>query len=136
MIVTIYNSQTGEISAVISSGSRQMIDLNVKDSESWIEGEYAPESFYIDSGKPVEFPSKPSYPCNFDYTTKSWVWDQGRSWAELRSKRNNLLAKSDWTQVADAPVDAASWSTYRQALRDLPSKTTDPRNPIWPEPPQ
>ena len=53
----------------------------------------------------------------------------------LRSQRDELLAQSDWTQVADAPVDAAVWATYRQALRDLPANTTDPRNPTWPTKP-
>jgi hypothetical protein len=37
----------------------------------------------------------------------------------VRDQRNNLLAESDWTQVADAPVDQAAWATYRQELRDL-----------------
>ena len=54
---------------------------------------------------------------------------------ELRSHRDLLLKSSDWTQVTDAPVDQAAWATYRQALRDLPANTTDPRNPVWPEPP-
>ena len=53
----------------------------------------------------------------------------------LRSQRNELLSQSDWTQVADAPVDAAAWATYRQALRDLPANTTDPANPTWPTKP-
>jgi len=53
----------------------------------------------------------------------------------LRSQRDELLAQSDWTQVADAPVDAAAWATYRQALRDLPANTVDPRNPTWPTKP-
>jgi len=57
------------------------------------------------------------------------------SWAALRARRDSLLLQSDWTQVADAPVDASAWSTYRQALRDLPANTTDPLNPVWPTPP-
>lgn len=39
--------------------------------------------------------------------------------ATQRSRRDGLLLSSDWTQVADAPVDAAAWATYRQELRDL-----------------
>ena len=39
--------------------------------------------------------------------------------ANQRTRRDGLLLSSDWTQVADAPVDAATWATYRQALRDL-----------------
>jgi hypothetical protein len=45
----------------------------------------------------------------------------------MRYWRNTELARTDWTQVADAPVDKAAWATYRQALRDLPSSNADPR---------
>jgi hypothetical protein len=45
-------------------------------------------------------------------------WDDNIA-AGNRSKRNALLTESDWTQVADAPVDATAWATYRQALRDI-----------------
>ena len=54
----------------------------------------------------------------------------------VRAKRNRLLIESDWTQVADAPVDTTAWAEYRQALRDLPANTTDPENPVWPTPPE
>jgi hypothetical protein len=55
----------------------------------------------------------------------------------IRSQRNDLLAASDWTQAADAPVDAKVWAAYRQALRDLPANITDPTAEIkWPEPPK
>ena len=52
---------------------------------------------------------------------------------QLRTHRNELLAASDWTQVADAPVDKAAWATYRQALRDIPSQTDFPWNTTWPD---
>ena len=42
----------------------------------------------------------------------------------MRAVRNDLLAQSDWTQVADAPVDREAWATYRQALRDFPATWT------------
>jgi hypothetical protein len=45
----------------------------------------------------------------------------------LRYWRDAELTRTDWTQVADAPVDQAAWATYRQALRDLPASHTDPR---------
>jgi hypothetical protein len=57
------------------------------------------------------------------------------AWRQLRFKRSRMLVKSDWTQAPDAPVDAAAWAAYRQALRDLPQNTQDPRNVTWPEPP-
>ena len=46
-------------------------------------------------------------------------------WAErMRLHRDRLLQESDWTQVADAPVDREAWATYRQTLRDFPATWT------------
>jgi hypothetical protein len=62
-----------------------------------------------------------------------------RAMAGLRTKRNSLLASTDWTQSPDSPLTAeakAEWATYRQSLRDLPSNTPDPTNPSWPDEPQ
>ena len=54
----------------------------------------------------------------------------------LRSKRNQLLAETDWTQSRDVTLpNDAEWAAYRQALRDLPENTTDPANPVWPTKP-
>ena len=47
--------------------------------------------------------------------------------ARLRHWRDTELIRTDWTQVADAPVDQATWATYRKKLRDLPSSNSDPR---------
>jgi len=53
---------------------------------------------------------------------------------QVRLWRNSELARTDWTQVADAPVNAEAWATYRQALRDLPA-TINLANPVLPDPP-
>jgi hypothetical protein len=45
----------------------------------------------------------------------------------MRYWRDGELARTDWTQVEDAPVDKAAWATYRQALRDLPASNANPR---------
>ena len=56
--------------------------------------------------------------------------------AEARKYRELLLSKSDWTQVADAPVDQAAWAAYRQELRDVTSQETFPTEVAWPVAPQ
>ena len=59
-------------------------------------------------------------------------------WSILRLNRASLLTGSDWTQMPDSPlsdVKKQEWAIYRQALRDLPSSTTDPSNPTWPDKP-
>ena len=55
--------------------------------------------------------------------------------AQVRAKRNKLLAESDWTQVADAPVNQAAWATYRQALRDITEQDGFPLSVTYPESP-
>jgi hypothetical protein len=52
-------------------------------------------------------------------------------WQVIRTQRNQLLKDSDWTQLADTPVDKTSWATYRQELRDITAQP-DPFNITWP----
>ena len=53
----------------------------------------------------------------------------------VRATRGEKLKDSDWTQVADAPVDQAAWAAYRQALRDITSQEGFPWTVEWPEQP-
>jgi len=49
--------------------------------------------------------------------------------ASNRSKRNSLLAQSDWTQANDSPLAAekkVEWASYRTALRNLPASSDWP----------
>ena len=73
-----------------------------------------------------------------------WAWDGEAfhgpdplplSWDAIRGQRDRLLEASDWTQVADAPVDAAAWAVYRQQLRDIPQNFDSPDDVVWPEAP-
>jgi hypothetical protein len=58
----------------------------------------------------------------------------------LRRKRNFLIKGSDVYSLPDYPHPTPevrqAWFDYRQALRDLPSTTEDPANPVWPVPPE
>lgn len=71
----------------------------------------------------VEIPDLPPTPEEID-----------AKWAEIRAERNALLAACDWTQLPDAPVDAAPWAVYRQELRDITTQA-DPFNIVWPTQP-
>jgi hypothetical protein len=55
----------------------------------------------------------------------------------VRIRRDQLLAESDWTQLADAPVDASAWAAYRQELRDITLNANFPnlQDTDWPETP-
>jgi hypothetical protein len=57
---------------------------------------------------------------------------------ELRLQRTYKLTETDWRVGNDSPLSPEKiqeWRIYRQALRDLPTNTTDPENPVWPEAP-
>lgn len=135
MKATIYNPSNGQISSTVYSSKPENLELNLPEGASWVEGEYSADAYYIKDGAAVELPENPDYPCNFDYSLEQWVWDEDKSWDDLRSERDKLLVASDWTQVPDAPVDQPAWATYRQELRVLPDNTEDPRNITWPTKP-
>ena len=58
---------------------------------------------------------------------------------KLRDDRNILLDRSDKYASSEYPHKTGeikqAWKVYRQALRDLPSITEDPENPVWPTAP-
>lgn len=61
-----------------------------------------------------------------------------RKSAEIRSRRNQLLADSDWSQLADAPLNEekkARWIEYRKALRDVTGQPDFPVQVTWPQQP-
>lgn len=55
--------------------------------------------------------------------------------AQVRVKRDQLLAECDWTMVNDAPTDKDVWGQYRQALRDVSEQAGFPDSVVWPESP-
>ena len=59
-------------------------------------------------------------------TAKMDEIDTAAPMKELRRQRNAKLAESDWMGNSDVTMSSA-WTTYRQALRDLP----DGASPTW-----
>ena len=61
----------------------------------------------------------------------------------LREERNRRIAETDWMSFSDSPTMTDAWKTYRQTLRDLPSKS-EPQldengqltNVTWPTKPE
>jgi hypothetical protein len=70
------------------------------------------------------------------------AWNAGafdRAMADLRSRRDRLLASCDWVMMSDSPIaDKTEWETYRQALRDITNGLTtveDVNAVTWPTKP-
>lgn len=68
------------------------------------------------------------------------AWNAGafdRAMVDLRSKRNNLLAETDYLALSDQTL-SVEMSTYRQSLRDITNGLTtvdDVNNVTWPTKP-
>ena len=116
---TLYNAETGEITAIMS-GSVDDAELN----GPYREGAFDPDTHTVVDGVAVQKPDSVLEEQEIKKATSKMIL-----------LRDGRLKDSDWTQVPDAPVDAAAWATYRQQLRDLPANTTDPRTVEWPVPP-
>ena len=55
----------------------------------------------------------------------------------IRSERDRLIAETDWSQGKDiADSVSAKYTTYRQALRDVPTQTGFPWDVQWPTKPE
>lgn len=75
------------------------------------------------------------------WVNEEWQLDSDALWVEIRSRRDLELAKCDWTQIGDnqlTETQQTEWTTYRQALRDVPlnnPSVTTLESVAWPTPP-
>ena len=53
-----------------------------------------------------------------------------------RTERNILLAETDYAALSDTPEMSDAMTTYRQALRDVPSQEGFPSDITWPTKPE
>lgn len=141
MKYTIYNPDTGEISAVVASIDSAMIANNLG-SATYIPGEYDSKTHYIVDGTAV---AKPAVPVDllkhydFDYTTKSWVLNNIKTQRLVRTQRNSLLSKVDrvnpvWYNTL-SDQQRSELAAYRQALLDVPQQSGFPESVAWPTQP-
>ena len=87
----------------------------------------------------IVFPEGYEKPPKAEFEAKLQELIDAQPLKELREERNKRLTECDWVATraftTDTPVPE-EWKTYMQTLRDLPSTTEDPANPVWPTPPQ
>lgn len=87
----------------------------------------------------IKFPEGYEKPPKEEFEAKLKELIDAQPWKELREERNRRLAEVDWMFSGDYKIDPEiyqEWLVYRKALRDLPSTTEDPANPVWPEKPE
>jgi hypothetical protein len=94
-----------------------------------------PEWHSSDTYESIVFPEGYEKPSKDDFETKLREYRAAKPLKELRQERNRRLTECDWVVIratsTDTPIPE-EWKVYMQALRDLPSTTEDPANPVWP----
>ena len=94
---------------------------------------------YNTSWESIEVPEGYEKPPKEEFEAKLQELIDGQPLKELRTKRNTLLEQTDRYATLDYPHSnlavQQTWFDYRQALRDLPTATEDPTNPVWPTAP-
>jgi hypothetical protein len=86
----------------------------------------------------IRLPDGYEKPPKEEFETKLQQLVEENKWKDLRQERDRRLAEVDWVFSTDYQIHDDSyqqWLAYRKALRDLPSATEDPENPVWPEQP-
>ena len=88
-----------------------------------------------DTWESVKFPEGYEKPQKEEFEIKLQELVDAQPLKDLRKERNKRLTDCDWVTLkaysTDTPVPD-EWKTYMQALRDLPTTTEDPANPVWP----
>ena len=69
-----------------------------------------------------------------EVTAKLSELEVDAKWYDIREKRNKLLAETDFYALSDVTM-TTEMSNYRQALRDLPSSTSNPDDVVFPTKP-
>ena len=123
---------------IIKTGQSQDSVFNMQ-GEYVIEGVADDNLQYVSNGKIVDMPPRPDGEAYFNYETKKWDLDYLGQKELVSSKKNDLLYKSDWTQIPNNPLtqeQQQAWTVYRQQLRDVTSQSGYPFNVVWPIQPE
>jgi len=77
-----------------------------------------------------------------DWSGTAWTFNSARFWLHIRQERDMKLMATDWTQMPDVTFSTgvkAAWTTYRQALRNVPASNSTVASiddVVWPNQPE
>ena len=105
---------------------------------AYTEGKNVPWWSSGETWESIRLPDGYEKPPKEEFETKLQQLIEEHKWKDFRQERDGRLAEVDWIFSTDYHIPDQlrdEWTRYRQALRDLPSLTEDPENPVWPEKP-
>ncbi len=78
---------------------------------------------------------QPMYGNEWEVSYTAQNLDQAVAEANVRNRRDKLLAETDWMALSDVTM-SSEMATYRQALRDIPAQDGFPDSVTWPTRPE
>ena len=108
---------TGEYKIVVRDGAEQ--DANNNWVQKWVE-----RDMFADTEEATKAEQETAYQAHVDADAAERV----------RADRDSRLAKTDWRACSDLTL-STEWTTYRQALRDVPAQDDFPHTVTWPDEP-
>jgi len=113
---------TGDYKIVVRDGAEQ--DANNNWVQAWVERDMFSDT-EEDGVTTTKAEHEAAYQARLDTEAAERV----------RSERDQKLKDTDWMGMSDVTM-STEWSTYRQALRDVPSQAGFPHTIIWPAEPE
>ena len=113
---------TGDYKVVVRNGAEQ--DANNNWVQAWVERDMFSDT-EEDGVTTTKAEHEAAYQARLDTEAAERV----------RSERDQKLKDTDWMGMSDVTM-STEWSTYRQALRDVPSQAGFPHTITWPTEPE
>jgi len=113
---------TGDYKVVVRDGAEQ--DANNNWVQAWVERDMFSDTTE-DGVTTTKAEHEAAYQARLDADAAKAV----------RADRDSRLAKTDWMGMSDVTM-STEWTTYRQALRDVPAQSGFPHTITWPAEPE
>jgi hypothetical protein len=138
---TKYSTATGQIIGHVVSDNQDLLILNTQ-NDSYVEGHFDQDQYYIDNGQPQVKPIKPDLAdliYEFDYNTKTWIVDLEQTKKQIRMLRNTWLSAVDRVNptwyASLTPEQQQELQVYREAVLAVPQQAGFPLTTDWPPKP-
>ena len=109
---------TSDYKVIVRDGAEQ--DANGNWVQKWVE-----QDMFADTEEATKSEQEAAYQAELDTNAATAV----------RTDRDARLAATDWMGLSDVTM-SADWTTYRQALRDVPAQSGFPHTITWPTEPE
>jgi hypothetical protein len=137
MIYTTYDSISGQVLSTVTGSSDEIMSAHLS-SRTYIPGNYNDKQHYIDvaTNTPIVKPDRPSQHHVWHIVNKTWDLDNSLVASNIRTQRNQLLARIDRINpVWFASLNSAQQTElvmYRLQLLNVPQQAGFPNTIDWP----